>query len=83
MELKTLGDAVLYLGGLAAALTAIGVVVKFAVIGPFRRFVERCITAVLVEIRDRLAELADFGRRFDRHLVELHGQDLNEVERHG
>lgn len=73
ISIRDLGDALLYLGALAAAITAIGVVVRLAVWRPFTRFIARMINEPLVEIRDRLESYGDLSKRFDDHLVNHHG----------
>lgn len=41
MTVRDVGNLVVYLGAIAAALTAIGVVFRFAVLRPLRRWAER------------------------------------------
>lgn len=46
MDLKQVGDIVLYLGAIAAALAAIGVVVHWAVVRPIKAYLKREFLAV-------------------------------------
>lgn len=51
IDIKTVGDVVLYLGGVAAALGAIGVVLRFAVLNPLKRWITEQVGNPVQEIR--------------------------------
>ena len=52
VTIKNLGDAVIYLGAVAAALAAIGVVARFAVLRPLKSWIREQIQPVMHETRD-------------------------------
>jgi hypothetical protein len=71
---KTLGDVVIYLGALAGALAAIGLLMRYTLLRPFRAFLSREISGPLGEIRDQLATYGDLSKRLDDHLVNHAGE---------
>lgn len=74
MEIKTLGDGLIYLGYVAAALGSIGLVMRYAVMRPFRSFIQREINAPLVAIQQQLTGYGDVSKRLDDHLVNHAGE---------
>lgn len=50
MDVRTVGDALIYLGYLAAALAAIGVVVRVAVVRPLQKWLREQIKPQLAEV---------------------------------
>lgn len=56
ITLEQLAHGVIYAGGLAAAITAIGVLLHFCIVRPVRAFVRREIVGELVGIKDALIE---------------------------
>lgn len=52
MTLQELFNGVIYVGTLAVAITAIGVLLNFTIVRPLRGFLRREISEVLVGIKD-------------------------------
>lgn len=55
MELRTVGDALIYLGAIAAALAAIGLVARWAVVVPLRRWLQEQIQPPLERVHAEMS----------------------------
>lgn len=68
MQLQDLGDALIYVGALAAALAAIGIVLRWAVVRPVQRYIQREILGPLTRIERRLDQhIRDTGAHVADH----------------
>lgn len=56
LTIEQLLHGVIYAGGLAAAITAIGVLLHYLVVRPVRGFIRREIVGALVDIKDAMTE---------------------------
>jgi hypothetical protein len=62
VTLKNLTDFILYAGAVAAALTAIGLVMRYVVLRPLQRWITEQITQRLAKPLDRVqTEMVDTG----------------------
>lgn len=84
ISLKDLGDTVLYIGGVAAALTAIGLLMRFVVLKPLVRHIKEQVSPPLAKVytevhtnggstmKDQLTSIEKkitiLSKRFDEHL---------------
>lgn len=79
MQVKDVGDAVLYVGAICAALAAIGAVVavvgRWAVLGPLKRWQERNLVQMLAETHAQVtpnggSSMRDAVTRIERRLAD-------------
>lgn len=69
INLHHFGDAVIYMGAIAIALSAIGVLLRWVVVRPLKTWITEEIREPLAGLRTQIAVLT---KRFDDHLVNYH-----------
>lgn len=77
INLHRLGDAVIYMGALAAAMAAIGILLRWVVVRPLKSWISEEIREPLSGLRTQIAVLT---KRFDDHLVNYHQEKDHKAE---
>ncbi|MFI6737433.1 hypothetical protein ACIBI9_31295 [Nonomuraea sp. NPDC050451] len=85
--MKDFGDVVIYLGAVAAALAAIAVVFRFAVLNPWKRWTERLIatrvTAPLDKVHNEVSPNGGGSMKDQVNRIELKVNLISErLDRH-
>ncbi|MFD0883720.1 hypothetical protein ACFQ08_04010 [Streptosporangium algeriense] len=75
MTIRALGDLVVYLGAVAAALAAIGVVVRWAVVRPLKKWVAEQVGMV----RESTAAVQETADKVHAEVSPNHGQSLKDT----
>jgi len=75
INLHHFGDAIIYMGAIAAALAAIGILLRWVVVRPLKTWISEEIREPLSGLRTQIAVLT---KRFDDHLVNYHKEKEHE-----
>lgn len=75
MEVKTIGDGLIYAGAIAMALAAIGALLRFAVVKPIKAWIGEQIQPVANQVEPN----ADGDGSTTRNLVEKTADDMGQV----
>lgn len=79
ITIKNLGDIVIYLGALAAALAAIGVVGRYTVLQPLKRWMREQIQPTIRETRDTASETLDAANAVQAEVSPDHGRSIKDT----
>jgi hypothetical protein len=76
LTIKDLGDALIYLGGVAGALAAIGVVLRYVVVQPLKKWMREQVKPPLEQVRAEVSHnsghsLKDAVSRVERKVDRL------------